>query len=331
MSKNILIINFGGLGDEILFLPTLVSLKQEFPESEITLVLEPRSKCIKELTDLIDNVIPIDIKKRGIGKFTELLNLITKSLFGGFDMVIASGANKFISVIEAMTFIPERYGYDTGRLSRLLLTKTVKLDKTQYASAMYHDLIKPLTDHVTEIPQLSVEPADKIPNSVLIHPGVSLMSKRKGCIKTISPKDWAELIDRLSAYGKQVILAGGPDDEECIQDIERYSNTKNFKNYYGKTKNIIELAKLISSAEKFVCSDSAPLHIAVAMKVKTYPFFGPTDDTKLVPKVDYVKPLKSKYGCPIQPCLWERRKQSCDELSCLDYDISEIARFICED
>ena len=30
--KNILVINFGGIGDEILFLPTLISLKKEFPK-----------------------------------------------------------------------------------------------------------------------------------------------------------------------------------------------------------------------------------------------------------------------------------------------------------
>ena len=38
--KKILFINFGGLGDEILFLPTIQSVKKEFPNSEITLSLE---------------------------------------------------------------------------------------------------------------------------------------------------------------------------------------------------------------------------------------------------------------------------------------------------
>lgn len=324
-------INFGGLGDEILFLPTIISLKKEFPDSHITLALEPRSKSIKDLSNCIDEILPIDIKKNGLGKFFEIFKLITKSIFGNYDIVVSSGGNVFISIILALTFIPQRYGYDTGRLSRLLLTKSVKLNKLQYAGSMYHDLVEPLTDNITYIPELSVEPLDKIPNSVLIHPGVSIMSKKKGCIKTITSKDWADLIDRLCAYGKHVILAGGPDDEECIKEIEQLCKTKDYENYYGKTKNIVDLAKLISSAEKFVCSDSAPLHIATALGVKTYPFFGPTDDKKLVPDVDYIKPLKSKDNCPIKPCLWEYRKQSCEELLCLKYDISEIARVICEE
>ena len=31
----ILFINFGGLGDEILFLPTIISVKKQFPDAEI--------------------------------------------------------------------------------------------------------------------------------------------------------------------------------------------------------------------------------------------------------------------------------------------------------
>ncbi len=329
MEKRILAVNFGGLGDEILFLPTLISLKKEFPESKITLALESRSKGISQLTDVVDDMIFVDIKTGN--KYKELLKLIQKGFTGKYDIMVSSGASPFISVIEFLTGISKRYGYDTGLLSRILLTKAVPLNKNQYAAQMYHDLITPLTEHKTELPQIVADTVEKQANTVLIHPGVSLMSKRKGCIKSITSKEWADLIDRLTVYGKRVILAGGPDDEECIKEIEQYSKTHSYENYYGKTKNLKDLANLIASSEKFVCSDSAPLHIAVALGVRTYPFFGPTDDKKLVPEADFVKPLKAKDECPIKPCLWEHRQQSCRELSCLNYNFGELARLICED
>ncbi len=320
--------NFGGLGDEILFLPALISLRKEYPNAKITLALEPRSKSIQQLTDVIDDVITVDIK--GKNKYSEIFRLITKAIFGDYQMIISSGANPMISIIEAMTFIPKRYGFNTGKLSELLLTKAIPLNKNQYAGAMYHDLVRPVTSYNTELPQISIQPEQKLPNSILIHPGVSLMSKRKGCIKTITPREWAMLIDRLVSYGKRVILAGGPDDEECISEIKAYTQTNNYENYYGMTKNLVDLARLISSAEKFVCSDSAPLHIAVALGVKTYPIFGPTDDLKLVPRNENVIPLKAHDNCNLKPCLWERRKTSCEELSCLKFDFNELARIICE-
>ena len=62
--KNALFINYGGLGDEILFLPCLEEFKKSYPNCKITLALEGRAKGIKQLTGLIDNIIEVDIKDK---------------------------------------------------------------------------------------------------------------------------------------------------------------------------------------------------------------------------------------------------------------------------
>ena len=67
--KNALFINYGGLGDEILFLPCLEEFKKSYPNCKITLALEGRAKGIKQLTGLIDNIIEVDIKAKGIKKY----------------------------------------------------------------------------------------------------------------------------------------------------------------------------------------------------------------------------------------------------------------------
>ncbi len=327
--KNILVINFGGIGDEIFFLPALISLKKQFPNSKITLALEPRSKSIKDLTDIIDDLFLIDIK--GKNKYTELLKLIYLARKGQFDLVISSGGNKFISILLWLTGIKTRYGYDTGALSRKLLTQAVKLNKNQYACAMYHDLVTPLTNYKTELPEVNITPLPKRPGTVLIHPGVSKMSIQKGCIKTINPEVWAETTDLLIEKGKHVILAGGPDDAECIQTILdniKSKNSENFENYYGKTRSMKDLAELISQAEKFICSDSAPLHVAVALKTQTYVIFGPTDDKKLIPQSEKVIPIKANDNCPLKPCLWERRSTSCQNPECLNINAKDIANIV---
>ncbi len=321
--KNILAINFGGIGDEIFFLPTLISLKKEFPNSKITLALEPRSKSVKELTDIIDDLFLIDIK--GKNKYFELLKLVALARKGKFDMVISSGGNKLISLLLFMTGIKERYGYDTGNLSRKLLTKAIQLNKNQYACNMYHDLVSGITEIKTALPEINVEPQEKIQNSVLIHPGVSKMSVQKGMIKTIPAEVWAETIDLLLERGKHVMLAGGPDDAEVIKEIlNSVKPSLNFENLYGQTRSLKDLAVLIGKAEKFICSDSAPLHVAVAMKTKTYVIFGPTDDRKLIPQSELVTAIKANDKCPIKPCLWEHRQTTCGELDCLKISAGDI-------
>lgn len=327
--KNILAINFGGIGDEILFLPTLQSLKKEFPKATVTLALEPRSAGIKDLVDIIDEVIKVDVKSKN--RYKELLGLIFKARKGKFDLVVSSGSNKFISILLFLTAIKYRFGYNTGKLSEILLTGAAKLNKNQYACSMYHDLIAGITSYRTELPKINIQSEIEEPNTVLIHPGVSKLSVRMGMVKTIPPEKWAQVIDLLIEHGKKVILAGGPDDEECIGIIRgmlKNSNSENFVDYYGKTKNLKDLARLISKSEKFLCSDSAPLHIAVALKTKTYVIFGPTDDKKLIPQSTDVMPLKADDNCEFKPCLWERRHTTCKELWCLEISPEAIAEKI---
>ena len=326
--KKILAINFGGIGDEIFFLPTLISLKKEFPNSEITLALEPRSKGVKDLTDIIDNLILIDVK--GKNKYLEMLKLLSEARKCKFDIVVSSGGNKLISILLFLTGIKVRCGYNTGKLSQILLTHAMKLNKKQYACKMYHDLIRNLTEHNTELPEIKIDAKEKIKNSVLIHPGVSKMSVQKGCIKTVTPEIWAKTIDLLVAEGKKVILTGGPDDRECIETILQNVRTQNFENLYGTTKNLKELAELISSAEKFLCSDSAPLHVAVALGVKTYVIFGPTDVEALIPKSENVIPIMANDKCELKPCLWARRQTTCEALNCLKISASQIASTVME-
>lgn len=320
--EKILFINFGGLGDEILFLPTIISIKKEFPNAEITLALEPRSKGIVSLTNIIDKTLYADIK--GKDKYFELFKLLIKIWTQKFDMVISSGSNKFISIFLFLTFIKKRYGYNSGKLSEILLTKAVPLNKKQYAAKMYHDLVRTITNYNTDLPEIDIERREVEANTVLIHPGVSLLSVRKNMIKTIPAERWAEVVNKLADAGKKIILAGGPDDKETIETIQKLVPQEKYTNMFGKTKNLKELAELISGAEKFLCSDSAPLHVAVALGVKTYVIFGSTDEKKLIPDNGKVIPIKANCNCPLQPCLWERRQTTCETLDCLKISADEI-------
>lgn len=325
--KNILLINFGGLGDEILFLPTIRTLKKLYPTSKITLALEPRGKAIKNLTSFIDEIKVFDVK--GKNKFIELFKLFLFMHFNSFDIVISSGSNKLIPILLFLSGIKKRYGYDSGKLSQCLYTKAIKLNKNQYAANMYHDLLDDLT-LIDKIPlpkiDINIKNTNISPNSVLIHPGVSKISVQKGIVKTIKAEKWIELIQKLLSMGKVVYLAGGVDDDEIINKIlsQIPNNTQNFVNMYGKTKNIVDLATLISSCETIICSDSAPMHIAIALDKKTITIFGPTDENKLMPKDNwkFIPICTKKASC--RPCLWDKRQTTCQNLDCLNIDIDEI-------
>ena len=333
--KNILFINFGGIGDEILFLPTIFSVKEKFPNSKITLCLEPRSKGIKDLCPLIDEVFPIDVKNGN--KYKNFFSLVKYMRKGKFDLVISSGANKFIPVLLFFSGIKKRIGYNSGALSKLLLTDPISLNKNQYAGNMYHDLVKKLTGFEPKLPKIEVKAASdwlgverfKEENSVLIHPGVSKMSVQKGMVKIFGAQKWIEIIEALLQHQKRVFLAGGPDDDVIISEILN-GISPNLKsrliNYYGKTSSLYDLAQLISKMEVMICSDSAPMHIGVAVGTKTVAIFGPTDEKKLIP-LNNPNYIAVTANCDCRPCLWDKRQTTCEHLYCLNFDTENIIKY----
>ena len=328
--KNILLINYGGIGDEILFLPTIDSIKNEYKNAKITLALEPRSKSIKNLSNNIDEIICVDIKAEGIKKYFNILFFIISTWFKGFDCVISSGKNPLVAVILFLTGIKERIGY--GSKTGFLLTKKVELNENQYAGKMYHDLAKPIINDRYQNPNIEIigefelNPELKKDEYICIHPGVSKMSISKNILKCPNVDFWKNLIVGLLKKGKQVVLLGTNDDKDLIEQllkIDEISNNSNFKNYFNKTKNIMEMAFLMKNANSVICVDSAPLHVAVCVKAKIFAVFGPTNEVKLVPKEENINVIKNN-NCDCRPCLWHKRMQNCDQSECLNIDYNLI-------
>ena len=310
---SLLAINFGGIGDEILFLPTLRTIRAALPDWKVTLLLEPRSKSFSDLTDLIDSTITFDIKKKPLlpSDMLKLLNILRE---GRYDIVLSSGSSMMVSLLLTLSQIPVKIGFNSNKLASTLLTRATPLDQTVYAGRMYHSLAEGLADLANHevsqgedlfIPEIKtkteslermkdffkrndIDLENASQNLVLIHPGTSKLATIKGIIKTWSSKNWAELIKRLSEStlekNTKVVLAGGPDDLEIIDEIKALTPDLNYLTASGETKNLNDLAALIELSDLFVCVDSAPMHLAVALKKPVVALFGPTTPALLVPE-----------------------------------------------
>ncbi len=343
MQNKILIINFGGIGDQILFFPVVKSVKKIFPECFITLVTESRSRSAVNLTNFIDEVFISHIKSGNT--LIEMVKLLVKAFFGKYDTVISSGSSKLIPILLFLTGIKTRIGYDNGILSRILLTKAVPLNLNQYSSDMYHDLVSGFCeDRKQVVPEIDLsidqEKADYLDNllkdssslkKIVIHPGVSSLSIEKKMIKFWSVNNWLELIKKLSVSGQySVILTGGPDDRKYFSELNHLNfNSCNFLNLMDKNFSIEEFAYIVKKSDLLVCVDSAPMHIAVGLKKPLAAIFGPTDEHKLLPKNNlYTAIINHNAQC--RPCLWDKRQTTCRELLCLNIDPDQVYKVIAE-
>ncbi len=318
--KKILAINFGGIGDEILFLPTLQTIRSHAPNASITLLLEPRSRSVQELTDLIDETVTFDIKKRPLA-VSDLLDLLSLIKEGAYDCIVSSGSSPMVSALLFLSGVRERVGYGSSRLGAMLLTEPVPLVRKQYAACMYHDLaigflkqegLKPPTVRCEDLVPKVVLKADALERMttflnetgaaerskdsqlILLHPGTSRLATEKGIIKTWNTDCWIDLLkmiekrnsERKPEHRDVVVIAGGPDDKEIIASIEKQLGewSPYIVSAFGKTKNISDLAALMYFSDLVVCVDSAPMHVAVGLQKSIVALFGPTDPALLLPQ-----------------------------------------------
>ena len=324
--KRILLVNFGGIGDEILFFPVIQSLREAYPHARLTALVEPRCRGIMAFNPAIDDVLTLDVK----GKPTpgEILRTFMDLRSRRFDLAIGSGRSPIMPLLLLLSGARYRAGYDANRLS-WSLTEKAKCNPQQYAAEMYYDLIRSwvpipfrlpqavLSQHDREwartfLSEAGVQPGDRV---AVLHPGTSRLSVEKGFIKSWDPVRWAELAMRLKEEGFKVVLAGGPDDAEAISKLKEHL-AQPILEAYGKTQGLGQLAALIAQASALVCVDSAPMHLGVAVGTPTIALFGPTDPAKLLPtgtvhQAVFVSDLECR------PCLWDRRSTTCDALHCL--------------
>lgn len=330
--RKILVVNFGGIGDEILFFPVIQSLREAYPQARLAALVEPRCEGIMRFNPAIDEVFTFDAKHNP--SKVEFAKLVLRLRKERFDLAITAGSSPIMALLVWLTGAKHRVGYAAHKWTRLL-TKAVPLNKQQYAAHMYHDLVGWLGKDPRP-PQMTVPPADRAWAKafyeehgrradrpvVVLHPGVSKLSIEKKIIKGWEPARWVELGRRLANAGMQVVLAGGPDDEEIIRLI-RETGDFPVTEAFGKTKGLGQLAALIEQADAVVAVDSAPMHVGVAVATPTIAIFGPTDPAKLLPP-GTVHLAVHVDGLSCRPCLWDHRATSCDALTCLDIPVDRV-------
>ena len=110
-----------------------------------------------------------------------------------------------------------------------------------------------------------------------IHPSSRWMFKCWPAEKTV------QLISRLQAAGRRVVLTAAPDRHEMqlVQAINARLNSP-VTNLAGQL-SLKELAALTARARVFIGVDSAPMHVAAAMQTPTVALFGPSGELEWRP------------------------------------------------
>ena len=182
------------------------------------------------------------------------------------------------------------------------------LKTSQYAAQMYHDLLKglginsPCPELTINVPKSDIDWAEseqkrlgiKESGYILIHGGSSKLAQAKGIDKIYPAQSWKQIIQNFQQRQPDltVVVLQGPEDEQLVQELLRSSPAAKVTS----PTDIGKLAAMIASANLMLCTDSAPMHLAVAVQTYTIALFGPTEPKKLLPASDRFLAIKSPTG-----------------------------------
>lgn len=323
--KRILVIKISSIGDVILAIPSFRALREKFPNAKIYVLVGLKSRQIVQSCPYIDEVIVFDRNKEGSS--FRLFRVAKELSSYKFDIVIDLQNNKISHLLSFLCWAPSRYGFDNGKFS-FLLNHRVRfiglgvINPVEHQSKVLGILGVDIKDYSLKLwptesdfkyidEQLSMEWVSREQPLV----GINLSSSAKWQTKRWPLENFIHLTDSLAKDNIRTVLTGSDEDLHLANRFVSISKAKPI-NFVGKT-SLLELTALIKRCNMFITGDSAPMHIAAAMKTPFVALFGPTDPKRHLPPAEDFVLIKKDLKCA--PCY----KRQCLNPKCMNEITSE--------
>ncbi|MEM7726669.1 MAG: glycosyltransferase family 9 protein [Cyanobacteria bacterium P01_A01_bin.45] len=294
----------GGVGDQIMFFPTLDNLKRCYPQAQIDIITEPRSKAAYRVNTSHNNVINFDFRDRN--SLADWGNLVGTIREREYDAAITSQPSWILGLILWLTGIPKRITFQ-GK-GKGFFSDTVPMNTQKYAAQTYHDLLAGLgissscPDLAINIPRADIEWADneqkrllvKDSGYILICPNSCSVAQKKHGDRIYPYENWQQIIQKFQEKqpDMQVLVSSDTESNQSIESI----NT--FQESLPDTKltipgNVGQLAAMIAGANLMLCTHSSAMHLSVAVQTYTIALFGSTEPNRFLPPQDKFIGIKS--------------------------------------
>ncbi len=290
----------GGIGDQILFFPTLDDLKRHYPDAQVDVVVEPRSMNAYRVCKSVEDVIRFDFKDRN--SLADWGNLVGVIRDHEYDVAISLEQSWSIGLLLWLTGISTRIGYKGA--GGVFLTNPIPLKTEQYASTMYHDLLQGLginsscPDLAVNVPKPDIDWAENEQKRlgiqdgyILIHAGYSRLAEDKSIDEIYPVENWKQIIQDFQKRqpDSQVVLIQGSEDKQLVQELLQLCPEVKVTS----PSDIGKLTAMIAGANLMLCTDGTAMQLAVAVQTYTVALFGPTEPQKLLPQSDRFLAIKS--------------------------------------
>jgi len=304
---NIVIYSTTALGDFMFNTPAIRAVRERYPNAHITLVVHEKNRELVENGRHYNRVVYWNSKIKTLGP------LLTSLREHQPDLALILHSHLPYDVISAVMsgakyIIRDNYSSGISGLEKWL---------TNYVFHYYGHFIRRKLELISILGCRSDDPTMEIPapyQRAVKEPGRITIGFQLGA--STESRCWPishyiKLADRLVAdYGnvKLVLIGGGTDRERAQRFMQGVSaaTAEHIDDRIGKT-GLQQMITLLDGFDVLVTGDTGPLHVAVALKVKTISLFvtadprttGPIQDPALhriihLSRTGYTMPLEAE-------------------------------------
>lgn len=287
---SILVIKLRYHGDVLLTTPVISSLKKNYPNSAVDVLVYSETVPIIQHHPAINSII--GLKKRHeslLEQIKHYLSIIKKLRHKKYDLIINLSDQWSTALLMPLLKAKQSFGQDYPNRQHWLwkhcFDQVVPVAGGHIVESNL-SLLKPLklADIETKTSIFYPQSAWQQLQPQLINQGVHgdyvvIQPTARQVFKCWDDEKFAEVIDYLiGVKGLAVVLTCGPSssDQQMVQRIAQLSQHQPVLSFAGKT-TFSELTALIDHACLFIGVDSAPMHISGALDKPIICLFGATN------------------------------------------------------
>jgi heptosyltransferase-3 len=318
---SMMVIHQGALGDFILALPALRTLRKAFPKAKSVIMGYPRILELVEKRVYADEILSVD--QKGMASFFVRggdLDPPLSKFFSTFDVIVFFGKDAEGIVLSNLKRVCE------GRILHInsFPPWNERIHLTDYLLRQLQRLHFSTEEHV---PRLFLTAADQAwgrgfyrrkgltekerARAIILHPG-------SGSKKKAWPVE--RFLDLMQSFQKRlaspILIILGPAEGAEVQ--KAFEGVQWDMGVHApvllKELSLLGLASVMEGCKLYVGNDSGITHMAAALGLPTVAIFGPTDPMVWSPKGKTVAVVRAEAPC--SPCSQEKFFQ-CQQIECL--------------
>lgn len=288
--ERFLFIRPGGIGDAVLLLKAIQTLKTANPIATIDVLAETRNADVFSLLSSVHTTYRYDVPR-------EFLSCLTNRYHAVID---SEQWYKLSAVVGSIVRASVRVGFSTNE-RRQLLDIALPYAPDEYEERSFLRLVKPFVSpslqHNGAPPMIRCSSNFGLPNPLSDRTIIAVAPGSTVAEKVWHQERYISVITQLSQKKLSIILLGGKADTAMAREIA--AQCPDCINLCGTT-SLTDAVSVLQHCQLLISPDCGIMHLAYVAGIKTLSLFGPSNPLKWAPSGPHHKQIWKNLPC--SPC-----------------------------